>query len=128
MKSGTRPVLTTAISGEAGIVSRSPLTLIGLEFDLNASRGGEGIIVMDDATVRVEDCRFVSRRSIRDPDETRKPAAIELRGNGSADIERSEFFLEETNAINVSPADSRVRIQAEHRKSNARTRHDSQSG
>ncbi len=97
-----RPQLTTEISGVPGLVSRSDLSLIGLDFVVNAKRDSSGILIVDDATVSLDDCRFVARREVLKPDEDVKSRAVELQGNSTIKMVDCDFDLRDTSAITVS--------------------------
>ncbi len=96
-----RPQLTTEIAGIPGLVSRSDLSLVGLDFVINAKRDGTGILIVDDATLSLKDCRFVARREVLRPGEDLKSRAIELRGSSEVRIVDSDFDLHDTSAITI---------------------------
>jgi len=106
-----RPQLTTEIAGVPGLVTRSDLSLIGLDFVVNAKRDSAGILVVDDATVSLKNCRVVARREVLMPDEDVKSRAIELQGNSTLKITDSDFDLQDTNAIMVSGKTADIEIK-----------------
>jgi len=106
-QNGNPPILTTNIKGAPGIVSHSPIRLVGLDFRLNPKRDGDGIIKMHGALAQIVDCRFVSRRNVTAPFGDVKSRAIELLDGASAEISRCDFDLEETNAVSVGQGEGK---------------------
>ena len=107
MPSG-RPVLTTAEVGAAGIVSRSRLHLIGLDFQLRPKSESPGIVNLIDADATIEDCRFNGhhRPDIYAADKTSR--VIELRGGGTLEV------LDSAINIGHGDADRPLRSRPEH--------------
>jgi len=108
---GQRPTLTTELMGVPGLISASPLRLVGLNFEINAMRDGDGIVVVDDTIATLEDCHFSARREVVDIVFDIKSKAIEMRRNASLSVVNCDFDLRDTNAITVLGKSADIRIR-----------------
>ncbi len=98
--SESRPVLTTGASGTAGLISHSPLHLMGLDFRLNPQFNGDGILILHHSTT-IEDCHFHSRYQRDRKRSNVRPRNIEQVGAGHLLIKNSTFDLQNSNAVTI---------------------------
>jgi len=106
-----RPQLTTEIAGSPGLVSRSPLRLVGIDFKINALGDSDGIVIVDGTTASVEDCQFVARHEVLKEVRSEKARAIELRGTASVDVVGCDFDLIDTNSITVLGPEGTIAVR-----------------